>query len=370
MRRVALRSLSMAGAVADPRSIPVVDVRALRDPEASPAARAECAQAVDVALRTSSFMYVTGHGVCGELCRTVRDAAADFFNLPLREKSRILLRGEETAFRGYQPMEHNVTQGAPDLHEALDFYRDVLPESRVVVDGVEVLESAVVASENCGVNQWPDDVDSLRAAMAASPALAGRPGGFRAVYEDYIARLLDVGGSIMEGVATGLGLPRAFFRPHLDRSFWVLRAIRYPIDPVASDDRSVGVGEHTDYGVLTLITADGGPGLDGCLEVRDRDTGQWVAVPPMEGAFTVNVGDCLAHWSAGAYRSTAHRVVAPVAAEGQSEAARTRGRVAVAFFYEPNYDADIRSIDGADATVMNYGAHLRSKVVGNFAGGD
>ena len=35
----------------------------------------------------------------------------------------------------------------------------------------------------------------------------------------------------------------------------------------------------------------------------------WVEAPPVEGAFVVNIGDCLEAWTGGLFKATQHRVV-------------------------------------------------------------
>ena len=61
--------------------------------------------------------------------------------------------------------------------------------------------------------------------------------------------------------------------------------------------------------------------------------GAWVDVPPVPGAFVVNIGDLLEQWTNGVFKSTRHRVVNQVAG---------RERYSCAFFTSPNYDAVVR----------------------------
>ncbi len=75
----------------------------------------------------------------------------------------------------------------------------------------------------------------------------------------------------------------------MSESYWVLRAIRYPVvAPEALAAGVLGCGEHTDYGCLTLINSDATPGA---LQVKAAD-GTWVAAEPVAGAFTTNLGVC------------------------------------------------------------------------------
>jgi isopenicillin N synthase-like dioxygenase len=67
------------------------------------------------------------------------------------------------------------------------------------------------------------------------------------------------------------------------------------------------IGQHTDVGILTLL--DRQPGAGG-LQVRTLG-GEWVDVPFVPGALTVNAGDLLARWTGDRWRSTPHRVLPP-----------------------------------------------------------
>jgi isopenicillin N synthase-like dioxygenase len=79
-----------------------------------------------------------------------------------------------------------------------------------------------------------------------------------------------------------------------------LRQIHYPYDADAQD--SVGIGAHTDYECFTLLrpTAPG-------LEVLNG-AGAWIDVPPLPGAFVINIGDMLETWTNGEFVATTHRV--------------------------------------------------------------
>ena len=63
-------------------------------------------------------------------------------------------------------------------------------------------------------------------------------------------------------------------------------------------------------------------------------------MPPHPGAFVINIGDLMARWTNDRWVSTLHRVVNPSAENGGN--AR---RQSMAFFHQPNWDAEIRVLE-------------------------
>ncbi len=90
-----------------------------------------------------------------------------------------------------------------------------------------------------------------------------------------------------------------------------------------------GAGAHADYENQTLLAVD----RVGGLEVRTR-SGEWISAPVVQGAFVVNIGDCLMRWTNDAYVSSPHRVVNDTSQE----------RYSVAFFYDPDPGALVAAI--------------------------
>ncbi|MEO1087630.1 MAG: 2OG-Fe(II) oxygenase family protein, partial [Acidobacteriota bacterium] len=100
----------------------------------------------------------------------------------------------------------------------------------------------------------------------------------------------------------------------------------------AADDRpadpSWGVGEHTDYGVLTMLKQDDVGGLEVLSE------GRWIEAPPVPGSFVCNLGDMLERMTGGIYRSTPHRV----------RNTSGRGRLSFPFFFDPDWTARVEPV--------------------------
>ena len=167
-------------------------------------------------------------------------------------------------------------------------------------------------------NQWPAALPSLRPA-----------------WERYYRTMAGLAQRLLTLMATGLGLPPAYFDPFIDRHTSAQRALRYPALGGRVPDRGqLRAGAHTDYGTLTILHQDDGPGG---LEVL-TPAGQWIPVPPHRDAFVVNLGDSLARWT--------NDRVAEHPAPGRRPRRRQRsdGRQSMAFFHNANWDAVIECL--------------------------
>ena len=95
-------------------------------------------------------------------------------------------------------------------------------------------------------------------------------------------------------------------------------------------------GAHSDYGSLTILLPQTG---SGGLQILSP-SGRWVDVPPVPGAFIINIGDLMAQWTNDRWVSTLHRVINPDLVAGQSSR-----RQSFAFFHQPNWFAEIACIE-------------------------
>jgi len=167
-----------------------------------------------------------------------------------------------------------------------------------------------------------------------------------------------LGRRLHRAIAADLGLAPAYFEPYLTRPMATLRLLHYPAGTGSA--ATLGAGEHTDYGNLTLLATD----AVGGLEIRRRD-GTWISAPSLAGTFVVNVGDCLMRWTNDVYVSTPHRVVAPIGRE----------RYSIAFFLDPNADAPLAALPGTVAPgetprypTITAGDHITERLRATYAG--
>jgi isopenicillin N synthase-like dioxygenase len=139
--------------------------------------------------------------------------------------------------------------------------------------------------------------------------------------------LTGLGHRLMAGLALSLGLEESYFADRCTgEPLTLFRIFNYP---PSADPSLWGVGEHTDYGLLTILLQDAAGGL----EVKSRS--QWVPAPPIPGSFVCNIGDMLDRMTGGLYCSTPHRV----------RNSAPRDRLSFPFFFDPNFFARVQPIE-------------------------
>ncbi len=321
-----------------------IDLRPFR--EGTDADRRAVAAEFDAAGRDSGFFAVTGHGVDQALLDEVLTATSAFFDLPVEEKMAYYVE-DRTANRGYAPegteaLAYSLgeTDLPLDLFEAFNIGRELSPEQ--LADPYFSTHRDLYFATNV----WPS-----------------APAGLRDTWLAYWAAVETVAMDIMDAAAIALGMPDGYFTPYVDKSISVVRANNYQrrAGAPAPEPGQMRMGAHTDYGSITVLLADRVPGL----QIRDDD-GRWHDVLPPEGGFLVNLGDLLAEWTNDRWRSTVHRVAPPPSASGGPVRRRS-----IAWFQQPNWDADIECLPTC-CTVHNpprygkvtSGEHLMAKLMG------
>jgi isopenicillin N synthase-like dioxygenase len=281
-------------------ALPVVDLSPLLDAGADPSG---AAAAIGEACRTAGFFYVVGHGVDRALIERLDRLAREFFALGAEEKETIRMARGGRAWRGWFPVGAELTSGKPDQKEGLYFGAELGPEHPAVAAGTPLH----------GPNLYP--------------ALDG----FRETVLAYLDALSGLGHRLMEGIALSLGLERGHFAARLTRDPLILfRIFHYPPLEGPAREEQWSVGEHTDYGLLTILLQDSAGGL------QVKSGSRWIEAPPLEGSFVCNLGDMLERMTGGRYRSTPHRV----------RNASGRSRLSFPFFFDPGWDATVEPLPG------------------------
>ena len=319
--------------------VPTVDIEGWEGGDE--ATRAAIASSIDDACRTVGFMQVTGHGI---------DAAVDsltaaidwFFGLPIETKQRFVAP-RPSINRGYTPprserLSYSLGVASPDdLFEAFN-----------VGAAVSDFPGLALDEEVYAENIWPDG-DGASA--------------FRDGIESWFAAAGTVARRMTEIFSVAMGLPPGHIAESTGHSIDVLRMNHYDVPAdIEVVDEQMGMGAHTDYGIVTVLWADPVPGL----EIL-RPDGSWHPVVPAPGALLLNLGDLLSRWTNDRWLSTMHRVAPPRDRDGNLIRRRS-----AAYFHDGNADAVIstlapcREADGSssydDVTVAD---HLAQKLGGS-----
>jgi len=286
--------------MSDLAAIPVIDVGALVGAGGD---RSAVARAIGRACRDAGFFYAIGHGIDPALQARLEALAKQFFAAPDAVKRTIAMERGGRAWRGWFPVGAELTSGRPDWKEGLYFGAEQGDSHPRVRDGTPLH----------GANLFPA-ID-----------------GFRETVLAWIDAMTRLGHALMGGIALSLDLPEDWFAARYLRDPVVLfRIFNYPEIPASDDEPLWSVGEHTDYGVLTILLQDDAGGLQ--VKVGDG----WIGAPPIPGSFVCNLGDMLDRMTGGLYRSTPHRV----------RNAAKRDRLSFPFFFDPSWDARVQPIPG------------------------
>lgn len=281
--------------------VPVIDVAPLvnHTPE-----RAQTADAIGAACRESGFFYVVNHRVDESLCRQLETLSREFFAQSEPQKMHIAMSRGGRAWRGYFPVGRELTSGKPDRKEGLYFGAELSADHPAVRARTPLH----------GPNLFP-----------AIP-------GFRETVLQYLDSLTELGHSLMSGISRGLGLDERYLRErYFSEPLILFRIFNYPhaLAP-RTGETAWGVGEHTDYGLLTILRQDD----TGGLQVKSRS--RWIDAPPIPGSFLCNIGDMLERLSRGVFRSTPHRVLNT----------SPRDRLSFPFFFDPGFNARMLPVEG------------------------
>lgn len=270
--------------------IPIVDISALID-GSNPM---KVARQIGYVCENIGFLYIRNHGVDKQLIRDVYACAEAFFKLPDTQKNKLNIVHSGQTLRGYIPMygENVDPQNTRDFKEGFDFGKD---ETRV--------------SPFFGPNLMPDQIE-----------------GFRETMEQYHSEMMKLSEKLIEAIALSQELPADYFKALQQKPITIQRLLHYPPQEGEINQEEIGIGAHTDYGFLTILSQD----ENGGLQVQNLE-GDWVDAPPVEDTFIVNIGDLVQTFTNDRYVSTMHRVINTSGRE----------RYSVPFFIDLDFDAEV-----------------------------
>lgn len=323
--------------------VPTVDISAYVQ-NGSPAARAAVARQVDAACRDVGFIQIVGHGVDPDLSAHLASAMDAFFGLPLTEKRAWIRPAAEN--RGYTPpRSETLALSAGTVNESR--MKDFFEAYNVGTTAADQPSQALPAS-HYATNTWP-----------AVP-------GFEAAVDAWRARMASLARTLVEIFEDALGLDRGDIAGLCRHPIEVLRMNNYALPEhtrVEVGEEMVGMGEHTDFGIVTILWADRVRGL------QVLSDGTWHDVSPQDGALLINLGDLTARLTNERWLSTLHRVKPPIV-DGT-----IRRRRSAAYFFDGDADAVVGPLDRfvdedhpALYAPVTVDQHVRAKLAGSRVG--
>jgi isopenicillin N synthase-like dioxygenase len=282
---------------AAPGDIPVIDVSDYFLTGKDAALQA-VARDLRAASRDVGFYSLVGHGITKARIDEAVIQARRFHRLPIDTKNALLMDQPQlaTGGAGYLPFKNRKLPQRPRGNENEAF---IVKRDRTIA---------------LSDNPWPNENDLP---------------GFRESVEQYAGLLEELALKLLPVYASALRIDKDFFAPAFTDPFIRLRMTRYPAIRHERVDH-YGIAPHVDTTFFTLLVQDSA-GL--CVFSEKR--GCWLFVPMIEGAFVVNTGELLKHWSNDEFVSTKH-----FANNNTSGASR----YSIPFFFNANTDYPMNCI--------------------------
>ncbi|RDX77974.1 Protein SRG1, partial [Mucuna pruriens] len=263
--------------------IPVLDLALLSN------GNTEELSKLDLACKEWGFFQIVNHGVQKELLQKMKDAASEFFKLPIEEKNKYA-------------MPSNEIQGYGQAYAVSE---------EQTLDWSDSLMLLTYPTQYRKLQFWPKT-----------------PEGFKEITEAYASEVRRVGEELLSSLSVIMGMQKRVFLGLHKESFQGLRVNYYP--PCSTPEQVLGLSPHSDTSTITLLMQD-----DDIIGLEIRHQGGWVPVTPISNALVVNVGDVIEIWSNGKYKSVEHRAVTN----------KNKSRTSYALFFCPDNDVDIEPLD-------------------------
>ena len=297
--------------------IPIIDVGPLYFPSFPNFYMKNTVDQIGKACRDVGFFYITGvEGADQDVIdyQTLVAEARWFFNQSTEYKRKIDMSLGGSAWRGYFGVGDELTSGIPDQKEGLYFGTESNDTSKPL-HGLNLYPTKPYFSETDS-NGYPLEIFHILLKNSVPR---------------YMEAMKNIAKRLLQAMALSLDLD-----PNVALNFTepteLFRIFSYPPHNSSFGSESMGVGEHTDYGFLTILAQD----MQGGLQVRDATTHEWINVQPWHNHYVVNLGDALEHYTGGLYRATPHRVVQRVGA--------TYPRLSMPYFFDPSFDEVMTNI--------------------------
>jgi len=203
--------------------------------------------------------------------------------------------------------------------------------------GAGVIDSKGTKDRNEFYNTSKDDHLGISDRLPAPSVL--QKDDNRALLKSYMQRSHAIVTLILRDLNAKLSLPSGTLESkHRLRAVSgdQVRWVRSPPQPM--DDQKMALGEHTDFGSVTILF-----NRLGGLQILPPNSTEWCYVKPLKGHCVVNLGDAMVKFTAGMLRSNIHRVVSPPGEQAEST------RMSLVYFARPEDEVILKALEGSDS---------------------
>ncbi len=305
-------------------SPPIIHLNTLDSADESP--RRRTIETLRMACVETGFLYLCSHAVSQEVIDRMRDSVIEVFSQSPSLKAQYRISRDN--YRGYIPFGFFTPASSPDCadqYEGFKLHADVKADDPI--------------RRQCplyGPNRWPPRL------AAAKMAVTG-----------YWNALEKISEKLLRLFALALNKPETLFLPYFEKPLTGMTLLHYPAMPAGK--RGFGIHPHKDSSAFTVLYPD----PIGGLQIRTRQ-GEWIEADAPDGAFIVNIGDVMEHWTGGQFKSTPHRVINKTGQE----------RYSFPYFATPRFDTVIApvvdSVDGYNRPPLLMEAWYREIIASNW----
>ena len=285
--------------------IPSVDIAPFLDSKN----KSSVSDQVAASCRDIGFLVIRGHGLKNTTLQNAFGLIRAFMDLPQANKDRWHPKGPSRQ-RGYHGF---ATRG---LATTLDNNAPADLRETIFLGPIDDHRRKFSGNEAAQIAYWPNTVPTEPKGIDDS---------LRGIYREFEL----VSNWLLRIFAHSLNLREDFFTDKIDRHFSILSCHHYPALTAPPRPGQLRTGAHTDFGALTILAMTD---ASGGLEVKMPD-GHWRGVQAGRNELVVNLGDMMARWTNGRWRSTLHRVANP-----KNLADATSRRQSIGYFMHPNFD--------------------------------
>jgi len=289
-------------------SVPIIDVSALlNDNNDSSNEVKKAVFELSTACSNIGFFYVSNHGVPKELMNKLYDVTASFFAESPETKNQYSYKLDKIHSRGYVGIGNEKSEDSLNIHKN--------PEEG---DFKECYDAFITWEQ--------ENVDNFLSGQRLSTYFIWpQTHGFEDIITSYFKYILKLGYALLRAIQISLNLPSGYFKTEQNKLQNLFRVIHYP--PQKTEDgltlnNRIACSEHRDFGWLTILAQDNVGGL----QVKPRNSSEWLDVPPIQDTFVINLGIMMTILTNSNYYAAPHRVITLT---------KTRPRYSVPVFFEP-----------------------------------